>query len=213
MPGITVGAPRSFIERGWPAVAAPIQVGDQHIEPYFRASRQLSLSIAPFALSMLLPAMKLGMSLTAAAPLSPEFMAAQERLQRLFLAPFQWLQHATVGPIADQPPALAAASQPDQRGVFLFFSGGVDSFYTPLRLRDEITHCVFVHGFDTLLEHADVGARNVRAMRQAAAELGKPLLEIETNYRSCVDRFEPWNHHSAMVAQFAIVCALSNQFK
>ncbi len=214
MPGITVGAPRSFTERGWPAVAAPIKVGDQHIELYFRASRgPLSLSIAPFVLSMLLPAMKLGMSLNAAAPLSPEFIAAQERLQRLFLAPFQWLQHATVGPLADQRPALSATSQPDQRGVFLFFSGGVDSFYTLLQHREEITHCVFVHGFDTLLENVDVRARNVRAMRQAAAELGKPLIEIETNYRSCVDRFERWNHHSAMVAQFAMVCALSAQFK
>jgi hypothetical protein len=214
MSTITIGAPRQYVDRGWPAIAAHIQIDDQHMDLYFRCSQgPLSSSCAPFVLSMLLPAMKLGASIHAPTPLSPQLVATQEKFQQVFTGAFKWLQHAPLGPVADTNSAAPSASQADERGVFLFFSGGVDSFYTLLERQQEITHCVFVHGFDALLADAGVRARNVQAMRQAAAELGKPLIEIETNYRSCVDRIERWNHHSAMTAQFAIACALSPQFK
>ena len=85
---------------------------------------------------------------------------------------------------------------PAGRGVGCFFSGGIDSFYTLLKHRDEITHLIFVHGWDIAL-----GDRATRAMvsgrlREAAAELGKPLLEIETNARSLFDVYTEWNKES-----------------
>ena len=213
MSTIVVGPPRQYVDRGWPAIASRIQVGDEHMELYFRCSQgPLSLSSAPFVLSMLLPAMKLGASVCASSPLSAQLMTVQETLQRIILADFPSLRHALVGPPAGDSATPSPAAQPDERGVFIFFSGGVDSFYTLLEHQQEISHCVFVHGFDTLLANAGVRARNVQAMREATAELGKPLIEIETNYRSCVDRFAPWEHGSATIAQCAIACALSPQF-
>jgi hypothetical protein len=214
MSTITIGAPRQYIDHGWSAVASRIQVGDKQIELYFRCSQgPLTSSCTPFALSMLLPALKLGASVTAATPLLPQLLATMDRLQRMIIADTPALQQPVlIGPVADNNGTPLPTAQPDGRGAFLFFSGGVDSFHTLLEHHQDISHCVFVHGFDTLLADARVAARNVSAMRQAAAELGKPLIEIETNYRSCVDRLMPWNHHSATIAQCALASALSPQF-
>src|SRR5574337_867736 len=42
---------------------------------------------------------------------------------------------------------------PTGRKVAVFFSGGLDSFYTLLKRRNEIDSLVFIHGFDIPLEN------------------------------------------------------------
>ena len=93
-------------------------------------------------------------------------------------------------------------------GVACFFSGGVDSFYTALKHKDEISALVFVHGFDLPLANADLRASVSRALRAAATELGKPLIEVQTNVRTFSERQVPWSeYHGSALASVALLLA------
>lgn len=85
-------------------------------------------------------------------------------------------------------PMPTTSSDPGPRGVAAFFSGGVDSYYTTLKNLDEITHLIFIHGFDIDLFNEDLAERTLVAMRKSAAELGKQLIEVRTDVRSWLDR-------------------------
>jgi hypothetical protein len=93
----------------------------------------------------------------------------------------------------------------------LFFSAGVDSFYTVLKHRDEITKLIFVHGFDLKLDATALRAKVVKSIRAAAAELKKPLIEVETNIRELLGPYVLWDlAHGAAMASVALL--LSPQF-
>jgi hypothetical protein len=62
-----------------------------------------------------------------------------------------------------------------------------------LQHQEEITHLVLVHGFDMELRAVRHRERVARALRRAAAELGKPLIEVETNLRAFADRHARWS--------------------
>ncbi len=91
---------------------------------------------------------------------------------------------------------VSAKAHPSAHGsdprVGAFFSGGVDSFYTALTHREEITDLIFVHGFDFSLAHTAVRRRAARAARDVADELGMNLVEVETDYRTHLDRYLDW---------------------
>jgi hypothetical protein len=154
--------------------------------------------------------MKQVVTLRVVSPLSTQFLAALPDMQALLRA---WRTYLQCVPVEAPHESLEPdAGQRDDRGVGLFFSGGVDSFYSLLQHRAEITHLIFVHGFDSLLAHTRVRERNAQALRQAAAELGKPVIEVESNWRDVVDRYEPWSHHTATAAQLSVAQLLSRQF-
>ena len=84
---------------------------------------------------------------------------------------------------------VAISAEPDQpiseaRGVGCFFSGGVDSFYSAITQSDRITHLIFVHGFDIDIDDDLLASKALEGAREAAADLGKPLIEIKTTVRS-----------------------------
>jgi 7-cyano-7-deazaguanine synthase in queuosine biosynthesis len=68
-------------------------------------------------------------------------------------------------------------------GVSLFFSGGVDSFYSLIKHRDEIDNLVLVHGFDIPLENSEAFALAETQVREAARLFGKRLIVVRTNLR------------------------------
>jgi hypothetical protein len=91
-------------------------------------------------------------------------------------------------------------------GVACFFSGGVDSFYTLLKYRDEVTHLIFVHGFDIPLAERGLRAQTSRMAREVARELGKDLIEVETNLRAFSDTLVDWDkYHGAALASIALL--------
>ena len=94
-----------------------------------------------------------------------------------------------------------------RRGVGAFFSGGVDSYYTTLKHLDEITHLIFIHGFDIDLSNNDLAERTLDALRKSAAELGKELIEVKTDLRGRLDRNRlNWGlqGHGALLAHVGI---------
>ena len=94
-------------------------------------------------------------------------------------------------------------------GVGCFFSGGVDSFYTVLARRSDITHLVFVHGFDIDIDEADVADRALRANREIAEQLGIQLVELTTDIRRISDRYTDWGveYHGAALALVGLLLA------
>lgn len=102
-----------------------------------------------------------------------------------------------LGPGLTRVPVKARASAPEGGAgdrVAAFFSGGVDSFYAALTRREEISDLIFLHGFDISLDQADARRRVSTAVREVAAELGKNLIEVETDYRAHLDpsRHSDW---------------------
>jgi hypothetical protein len=77
----------------------------------------------------------------------------------------------------ERSPNIATAAS----GVSLFFSGGVDSFYSLIKHRDEVENLVLVHGFDIPLADTATFALTEAQAREAARLFGKRLIVVRTN--------------------------------
>jgi hypothetical protein len=97
--------------------------------------------------------------------------------------------------------------------VGAFFSGGLDSFYTALVRGADLTHLVFVLGVDIRVTNHELAEKVLPHVREAAAALGKPLIEVETNVRDLLDPVAQWNHHAYGQALAAVALALRPALK
>lgn len=108
-------------------------------EPYL-----VSQAGDPFLAVALLPAMRQGeaIEIDPSLPVSPILLANISTLQEIHHC-WNPKQLMIVPVVASTAPAA-----PLNAGAMSFFSGGVDSMYTFLKHRNEITHVVNIHGFD-----------------------------------------------------------------
>ncbi len=136
----------------------------------------VSRTADPFVTAALLPAMAKGEPLEVDPHLtvSPRLLANLERLQDI---------HHSWNPALRKVPVSArtAVPAPLNAGTFSFFSGGVDSMYTFLTRADELTHVVYIHGFDFFLDPA-VYQRAVDRHSAFVHGFGKTLIPIQTNH-------------------------------
>jgi hypothetical protein len=167
---LTVGA----VELAEHEVSAELRVDGRSFPLWFRiANGSFGRDLDFLVPVTLLPAMRLGARLTLPGPVSPRLAASVPKLQEIFGL---WNEAYQAVPV-EMPTAVTPREGNDAVGCF--FSGGVDSFYSTVHHRDEITHLIFVNvGFD---RPDPLALDNVR---RAAEELGLPLVEIETNLRS-----------------------------
>ena len=151
----------------------------------------------------LLTAMSAALPLRMEAPVSPVLIEGSARFQEI---------HQTIFSGEQIVPFIASAAQTDQDppapGVGCFLSNGIDSWHSILRHREEITHYIFILGFDIWLKHHDYAARSLALARASAAKLGKPLIVVETNAFDFAHHFIPWPRGSFPM-QSAIVLLLS----
>jgi hypothetical protein len=94
-----------------------------------------------------------------------------------------------------------------------FFSGGVDSFYTLLKNRDEITDIIFIHGLDIKLKDKELRDKVSLRIKSIAKGLNLNLLEIETNVRDFLDPFVDWGEFGHGAALASIALSISGDFK
>lgn len=143
--------------------------------------------------AMLLPAMRAAAGLVIRDPISPRLLEGATKVQEIMVL---WDEdYARVKIEAPKREPSRPAS-----GTAAFFSAGVDSFYTTLKYMDEITHLIFVNDLFDPRASAEEAAETARA---AASELGKPLIEIDTNltqFRKATAVIHPWYHGSALAA-------------
>jgi hypothetical protein len=139
-------------------------------------SYEISRSADPFLAAALLPAMARGEEIEVDPTLtvSPRFLKNARQLQEIF---HNW------NPVLREVPikATTAPAEPPKAGAFSFFSAGVDSTYTFLKHVDDISHVVFIHGFDFF----DVGESYATAVERNSrfvATFDKTLIPVETNF-------------------------------
>jgi diphthamide synthase (EF-2-diphthine--ammonia ligase) len=149
-----------------------------------------------FVILALLPAMKLGLPVISDLPLQPRFVFQMTRFQEIAL---QWFARKDLKSVEiSSPEGRTHAAQPAP-GVSALFSGGVDSFHTILTHQQELTHLLYVEGFDTHLHQ--VGYRQLANshMERAAVQVGIPMLKVETNARQFLDHYAGWQHTGTTV--------------
>ncbi|MDJ0851494.1 MAG: hypothetical protein QNK04_24230, partial [Myxococcota bacterium] len=164
----------------------------------FRCSESL-LEPSPEALlpCRLLPAMRRGCDLDLPDPLSPRLMAAVPTIVDILAAWFPKLQRVSV-----RGQSRAAMPRRASGRVGSFFSGGLDSFYTLLKHRDEITDLIFVHGFDVSPRATGVLRYIASDLEELGGDLGVNVLHVETNLRDAVLDCTDWGfgHGPALMA-------------
>ena len=94
--------------------------------------------------------------------------------------------------------------------VATFFSGGVDSFYTLLKHREEITDIVFVHGLDIPLENTRLRKQTVEAIKKVAIAFNIRLLEVETDLKPQIVPYGEWGRFTHGIALASVALSLQN---
>ncbi len=97
--------------------------------------------------------------------------------------------------------------------VAMFFSGGLNSFYTLLKNRDIITDLIFVHGLDIKLPNMKLREKVAAKIHEIASHFKKNVIEIETNVRESLDVFAEWEGMSQGAALASIGHLLSSEFR
>ena len=208
MTEVTVGAPRTLAGPGWPGIAASITIDGRTFDIFFRASQgPLTFRADPFLALALLPAMRTGLPLRLEGAVSARLLRNTSVFQDVICTWYPSIYQK----ITIHAETVVPAEQPSQTGAF--FSGGVDSFYTAITRQDELSHLILIHGLDISLDDQPMRQKVSFALRQACAELGKPLLEVETNMRTILDAYTGWSRDSHGAALASVALALAPQFR
>lgn len=169
-----------------------IELAGRRYPVYFACSQLELVDDAEAALAMVaLGAMDSARALSLAGPVSRQFVDNQRQLMEIFSGWFKRYRPVDIQVEAWRETMPVAGSR-----VGCFFTGGVDSFYSFLKHRAEITDLIFVHGYDVDLD--DMPRREqVRAMGQALAEAcGVRFIELETNAIRLFRDFGRWGLHA-----------------
>jgi hypothetical protein len=166
---------------------------------WFRSETEVVPSADAALGACLMPAMRHGGRLEMDEPVSPLMLANQRDFQAIQKGwSYGWnYGEEPLEEVEVVAPSRASDPSPPSGRVATFFSGGVDSF-AAIVANPEVTDLIFVRGVDLLprLGHqGDLAERVEASLREAAAELGKPLHVVDTNVRELSDpliRWEPY---------------------
>ena len=163
---------------------------------WFRCESDVIPSADAALAACLMPAMRQGGSLRMDEPVSPRLLKNQREYQAIQRTwSFSWVYgEDPLEEVEVEAPAREQAPASPGGRVAAFFSGGVDAFATILA-NPEVTDLIFIRGVDILprLDHQSGLVERVEArLREAAAELGRPLHVVDTNVRDLSDPLIRW---------------------
>ncbi|MBI4699106.1 MAG: hypothetical protein HY758_09470 [Nitrospirae bacterium] len=201
---IRTGKPEYRIEDGWHVASAAITVNDKtHLLVFKASGGPLAKGSDAFLAAAMFTAMKTGgQCLRISGTVSPKLLTAVQTIQAIFHRWFPEYQKIQV----EAETGLSGPVSPNA-GVGVFFSGGVDSFYTLLKHREETTKVIFVHGLDIKLGRASYRARISQEIQRIARELGKHVIEIETNVHEIAGQY---GYNGSLLPSIGLI--LSPQF-
>jgi hypothetical protein len=182
-------------------LSAFLRFGAHSRQIFFRTAHgPVATSGDPFVPAVVLPAMAGKFDIDLRFAISDEMVLAASRIQEMESA---WHPAWRIAKL--NPSGNADLRRPSTGAVGAFFSGGVDSFYTLQKHRDEITHLIFVSGFDVPLHRSALRQLITRELRKTAEEVGLPLIEVETNLREFSNglQFSWEEQHGAALAAVA----------
>lgn len=177
-----------------------IDLGERHYDVFLRSPQlqpQPGLeAVVPLAL---LAAMRLRRPLHVRGRLSAVFLQGVQRVMQLFEESFE---EFFAVPVEVDELYQAPVSEPEHRRA-AFFSGGVDSFFTLLKGRSELTDLIYIYGFDVRLDDWPRRQAIASMGREVAASLGMRFIEVESNLAKVLEDFGSWPLHGH---GFALVC-------
>lgn len=138
-----------------------------------------------------------GQELVLDGPVDPELLRNAHELMEIWA---RWNPGRRPIRVVAAPADETSTPEPSRTG--LFFTAGVDSFFTlyhhdassrdhPEWRQRPIDDLVYVQGFDIPLDHGPALARKAAALERIAAATGKTLLTLATNLRQTGVR-QPW---------------------
>lgn len=183
-----------------------IEIAGKTYNPYFDSPRaELSGSVETAVCMSALGAMKHGLNILITDPVSKTFLANQQRLMEIFTGWFPEFQLPNL-----QAEHVYQAKSKSSGRVGSFFTGGVDSFYTFIKNRSDITDLIYVHGYDVQLEDMEK-RRDISAMGAAIErDTGVRFIEIETNAVRLFKDHGKWGLHGHGYGLGTIVRLLDN---
>jgi hypothetical protein len=155
----------------------------------------LQVSADPFIAALLIPSMRLGQTLTVDAPASPTLLRTLPKIMAFYHSCDRRYKIIEVRTLQDR-----LESDPPSESEALFFSGGLDSFHALTKLTEQnsetnnLTHLLFVHGFDINLNDTILFQKSRTAIESIASGYGKKLVVVRTNVRELTDRNVGWNN-------------------
>jgi hypothetical protein len=133
-----------------------------------------------FACAFLLPAMKRGADLRIEGlSLSPLWLSNAKQLMNYFSA---WWGYTPIT-ISSDTDWCPSVETPSDQHTGLFFTGGVDSFYSLLFPKEQIHDLVYVQGFDVGVNDLKRLEDTCQHLAQVATETGHRLILLKTNLR------------------------------
>jgi hypothetical protein len=157
-----------------------------------------------FLAALLLPAMALGEELVIEEPVSRRLLRSARTVMDIYAA--WWGDRYQSVPLRCVTSTQAAGAS----AVGLYFTGGVDSFYSLLKdvelsadpVHERVTHLLFAN-FEQCRGTAH--DRLLGRLRRAAGETSRQLVVIDTNVRSLTRRVAYWpDYHGAALASVAL---------
>ncbi len=147
---------------------------------YESSDVEMQLRGEVFACAFLLPAMKRGAGLhIEGVSLSPLWLENSKQVMERFSTWWGYTPIEITCNGAYHP--VGATNETSHTG--LFFTGGVDSFYSLLCSGEQIDDLVYVHGFDSALADQTRLEDARQHLSQIATGLGRRLLLLKTNLR------------------------------
>ena len=142
--------------------------------------------------ALLLPSMKRSLPVNIPENVDKKFLYSLDQIQDVFTT---WDTNFSKIPIKVNS---SVEEKIAGEGVGTFFTGGVDSFYTLLKHNDEITHLIYVHGYEN--------HKVTSELKKIGKSFGKEIIELKTNLRDFSDPVVTW--HNYFGAALAVVSHL-----
>lgn len=185
-------------------------VGEKPKDVFFTISTKYKDFIYPdassFFAALLMPSMKRKEDIHVMGSVSQKLIDAERAIQTLLLGWNIGLSKSNV--------FVGTGKKDTHHAPFVgcFFTGGVDSFYTFLKHKKDITHLILIHGCDIPLENQDFFLSAEKNVQKIAEESNISVLVIKTNLREIIEpKLEwEWELGSALAATGLL---LRNGFK
>ena len=165
-------------------------------EAYFTFDKKyapfLTIDASPFAAALLIPSMKQGEDLIIKGAISQQLYNGMGELMNLLLSWDIGLKPITI---------KAAKITPDTghpHATGSFFSGGVDSFYSFLKHKndkvDPLTHLILVDGYDIDPRNRELWNSTLDSAKKTAKAEQVELIAVKSNMRTLIDPILPWDY-------------------
>jgi len=163
----------------------------------FPSEYNISATGDPFMVAGFFPAMSIGerLEIEKSVSISPKLVKGIMQLQDIFSC---WNPILKKFKIIGNENILESSNS----GVTSFYSGGIDGLYTLKMHKDEITHLVYINGFDFEIS-PEVFEATVARHSRTAVLFNKTIIPVETNFFSFIKQFKisrPLNHGSCLAS-------------